>query len=269
MSGRLRVLVTNDDGVDSPGIRALAGAIHAAGHEVTVLAPAADCSGAGAGIGPLHRGEPIPLASRTWPELPEVTVGVIERPPATAVYLACLGALGGRPDAVASGINPGANTGHLVLHSGTVGAALTAVGLGVPAIAVSMEWSETGEYHWTTAAALAPGGLEFVTAGRTPRALNMNIPNRPIPELRGVREATLAPYGVFWVASADRHGDDLRMEFHGADDGVHPATDEALLRDGYATVTPLAGIARTRLKGAGDAVDNAWRRMVTNTHRES
>ena len=105
-----------------------------------------------------------------WDELPDVPVLAIERPPATAVYLACLGAFGDRPDVVASGINPGANTGHLVLHSGTVGAALTAAGLGVPALAVSLRWSEDGEYQWDTAGALAVPALEWVARGDgTPR----------------------------------------------------------------------------------------------------
>ena len=184
---RLRVLVTNDDGVGSPGILALATAAHEAGHDVRVVGPAIDLSGAGASIGPLHRGEPIPLAERRWPELPDVPVLAIERPPATAVYLACIGAFGERPDVVASGINPGANTGHLVLHSGTVGAALTAAGLGVPSIAVSLRWSEDGEYHWATAAALAVGALDWVVAGDNARVLNLNVPNRPIAELEGVR----------------------------------------------------------------------------------
>jgi 5'-nucleotidase len=257
---RRRVLVTNDDGVSSPGIVALARALHEAGHDVRVVAPATDLSGAGASIGPLHRGEPIPVAERTWTELPDVPVAAIERPPATAVYLACLGAFGERPDVVASGINPGANTGHLVLHSGTVGAALTAAGLGVPALAVSLRWSEDGEYHWASAAALAAPALDWVVAGDEPRVLNLNVPNRPLDELRGVREATLAPYGEFWVASADLRDGDLRMEFTGKTDDFDPATDEALLNDGYATVTPLLGIVAAPLKGSGATVDNAWRR---------
>ena len=163
--GPRRVLVTNDDGVGSPGIVALARALHEAGHDVRVVAPTTDLSGAGASIGPLHRGERIPVSERRWSELPEVPVLAIERPPATAVYLACLGAFGERPDIVASGINPGANTGHLVLHSGTVGAALTAAGLGVPALAVSMRWDEAGEYHWSTAASLAVAALDWAAAG--------------------------------------------------------------------------------------------------------
>ena len=61
-----------------------------------------------------------------WDELPDLSVHAIDAPPATAVFAACLGAFGDLPDLVASGINPGANTGHLVLHSGTVGATLTA-----------------------------------------------------------------------------------------------------------------------------------------------
>ncbi|MGZ6953668.1 MAG: 5'/3'-nucleotidase SurE [Acidimicrobiia bacterium] len=261
---RARVLVTNDDGVASPGIRVLARALHAAGHDVRVVAPATDLSGAGASIGPLHRGEPIPVSERHWPELPDVPVLAIERPPATAVYLACIGGFGEKPDVVASGITPGANTGHLVLHSGTVGAALTAAGLGVPALAVSMRWSEDGEYHWETAASLAVPALGWALEARDEdtgtRVLNLNVPNRPIQELRGVRDAALAPYGEFWVASADLRDGDLRMEFRGKTDDFDPSTDEALLTEGYATVTPLHGIVASPLKGAADAVDKRWRR---------
>jgi 5'-nucleotidase len=257
----MRVLVTNDDGVESPGIVALARGLADAGHDVFVVAPASDLSGAGASIGPLHRSEPIPVAHRTWPELPDVPVLALERPPATAVYLACLGAFGERPDVVASGINPGANTGHLVLHSGTVGAALTAAGLGVPALAVSIKWSETG-YHWQTAARYAVPALDWATTRgpgeRTPRILNLNVPNAPAAEVLGVRDATLAPYGEFWVASSDIRSGDLRIEFQGptveagTTDG---STDAALVTAGYATVTPLLGIVAAPLKGAAESVE--------------
>ena len=147
-----------------------------------------------------------------------------------------------------------------MLHSGTVGAALTAAGLGVPALAVSLRWSEDGTYHWDAAATLAVPALRWVVGGGDARVLNLNVPNRPLDELRGVREATLAPYGEFWVASADLRDGDLRMEFTGKTDDFDPATDEALLSEGYATVTPLLGIVAAPLKGAGPSVDNAWRR---------
>ncbi len=258
----MRVLVTNDDGVDSPGILALATAMHGAGHEVVVVAPASDLSGAGASIGPLHSSESIPLSKRTWQSLPDIEVIAIERPPATAVYLACLGAFGPRPDAVASGINPGANTGHLVLHSGTVGAALTAAGLGLPAIAVSITWSTDG-YYWSTAADLAVPALEWAIASNgiankgEARVLNLNVPNLPLDEVHGVKEADLAPYGEFWVASVDPSEGDVRIEFKGADHEPHPASDAALVTTGWATVTPLLGIVAGTIKGAAKMVENA------------
>jgi 5'-nucleotidase len=256
----VRVLVTNDDGVDAPGIHVLARALHDAGHAVSVIAPASDLSGAGASIGPLHRSEPIPVAARSWRELPGVEVVAIERPPATAVYLACLGAFGPPPEMVASGINPGANTGHLVLHSGTVGAALTAAGLGVPAVALSMKWTD-GDYHWETAARLAAPAVAWASEGATdaarPRVLNVNVPNVAFPELRGVRDAHLAPYGEFWVASADLREGDLRIEFQGRDETPDPGTDVALLAEGYATVTPLAGIVAAPLKDLGGSVETS------------
>jgi 5'-nucleotidase len=256
----VRVLVTNDDGVDAPGIQVLARALHEAGHDVSVVAPASDLSGAGASIGPLHRSEPIPVAARSWRDLPGVPVIAIERPPATAVYLACLEAFGERPDVVASGINPGANTGHLVLHSGTVGAALTAAGLGVPAVALSMKWTD-GEYRWETAARLAAPAVAWAATPDGPRArprvLNVNVPNVAFEDLRGVRDAQLAPYGEFWVASADLREGDLRIEFQGRDDTPDPDTDVALLADGYATVTPLLGIVAAPLKDLDGSVETS------------
>jgi 5'-nucleotidase len=263
----MRVLVTNDDGVESAGIVALTKALHAAGHDVFVVAPASDLSGAGASIGPLHRSEGIPVAEHHWDEVPDVPVLAIERPPATAVYLACLGAFGTRPDVVASGINPGANTGHLILHSGTVGAALTAAGLGVPALAVSMKWSETG-YFWETAARIAVPALDWVSAGDgPPRILNLNVPNRKLDEVLGIREAKLAPYGEFWVASSDIRSGDLRIEFQGPAIDPEDDTDASLVVAGYATVTPLLGIVTAPLKGAAESVENGLERELrSQTH---
>jgi len=256
----MRILVTNDDGVDSPGIHALAGALVDDGHDVLVVAPIDDRSGAGASIGRLHGGGPPPVERRVWDALPDLSVHAIDAPPATAVFAACLGAFGDLPDLVASGINPGANTGHLVLHSGTVGAALTAAGLGVPALAVSLRWSEDGEYRWESAAELAVPALDWVVAGDTARVLNLNVPNRPLDEVRGVREATLAPYGEFWVASSEISSGDLRIEFQGP--AIEPGgeTDAALVVDGWATVTPLLGIVAAPLKGAAETVENALER---------
>jgi 5'-nucleotidase len=150
---RVRILVTNDDGVEAPGLRALARALVAAGHDVVVAAPDGERSGAGAGIGRLHRSGPIQRTVVEWPDLPGVAVHALATLPATAVYAGGLGAFGPPPELVASGVNKGLNTGHLVLHSGTVGAALTAAVLGLSAVAVSVAWGETE--HWDTAAGYA------------------------------------------------------------------------------------------------------------------
>jgi 5'-nucleotidase len=250
----MRILVTNDDGVDSPGIHALAAALVDDGHDVLVVAPTDDRSGAGASIGRLHGGGPPPVERRVWDELPDLPVHAIDAPPATAVFAACLGAFGDLPDLVASGINPGANTGHLVLHSGTVGATLTAAGYGVPGLAVSIDWSQTQEYEWTTAARFAAAAVEWVAKpDGDPRILNINVPNRPFGEVLGIREAELAPSGEVWVASADVTSGDLKIEITGRGDPA-PGTDVALVQEGYVSVTPLMSIVRSRATGAAASI---------------
>jgi 5'-nucleotidase len=264
----VRILVTNDDGVGSPGIKALATALVMDGHDVTVFAPTTDRSGAGAAIGKLYGEAPPPVVRADWPDLPGVPVHALDAPPATAVLAACLGAFGEKPELVASGINPGQNTGHLVLHSGTVGAALTAAGLGVPGLAVSLQYSLEGEYLWETAATFAAAAVEWVArAGDgTPRVLNMNAPNLPVNEVKGVWEAELAAHGEVWIASADVSGGDLKIEFAGRGEAA-PGTDVALIRDGYVAVTPLVSISRAApgdVRGAADAIETfqAWARLL-------
>jgi 5'-nucleotidase len=251
----MRILVTNDDGVHAPGILALAQALHRAGHEIFVVAPSSDRSGSSAAIGAVHRSGPIPFTEHEWPDLPEASVRSIDAPPATAVYASCLGGFGDPPDLVASGVNPGANTGHLVLHSGTVGAALTAAGLGVPGLAVSIEWNEDGAYLWEVPAAFAAAAVDWVADPiGGPRVLNLNVPNLPLADVRGVREARLAPYGTVWTATADTTSGDLLLEFKGNDVEPDPDTDLALVRAGYAAVSPLLGMERAPLAGAADAI---------------
>lgn len=251
----MRVLVTNDDGVTAVGLRTLAEALHHAGHDVFVVAPDSDRSGAGAAIGALHQSGSIPVVEHRWDALPFPVLS-LDAPPATGVYAACLGAFGDPPEAVVSGINPGSNTGHLVLHSGTVGAALTGAGLGVPGAAVSMKWSDDG-YHWDTAARLAVAACPWIERCGQAVVLNINAPNVPFEDLRGVREATLAPYGEVWLTSAHTRAGDLRMEFRGRADAVDPDTDAALVAAGFATVTPLVGIARADLDGSAASIESA------------
>ncbi len=264
----MRILVTNDDGVESPGIKSLAAALAADGHDVTVFAPTTDRSGAGAGIGKLYGETPPPVVRADWSDVPGVAVHAMDAPPATAVLAACLGAFGEPPELVASGINPGQNTGHLVLHSGTVGAALTAAGLDVPGLAVSLQFSMDGEYRWETAATFAVAAVEWTASNSDsrPRVLNINVPNLPVDEVLGVREATLAAHGEVWIAAADVSGGDLKIEFKGLGEAA-PGTDVALVREGYVAVTPLVGISRSDPSGATGAADaltltRAWERIL-------
>ncbi len=233
------MLVTNDDGVESPGLHALARAIVALGHEVVVVAPSGERSGSGAAIGRLHRGGPVPWTEVEWPDLPDVAVNSVDLPPAATVYAGCLGAFGRKPDVVASGVNPGLNYGHLVLHSGTVGAALTAAVLGVPAVAVSVGWGE--QSHFDTAAALAAHALTWVAEpAATPRVVNLNVPNIALDQVRGVRDAAPSPFNEDWKAET-RPGE-LVLEYVGRVTDVQPGTDLAYVHDGYAAVTVLTRI---------------------------
>jgi 5'-nucleotidase len=253
----MRILVTNDDGVDSPGIHALAAALVADDHDVFVVAPTDDRSGAGASIGRMMGVGPPPVEQRAWDELPGVLVHAIDAPPAMAVFATALGAFGDLPDVIVSGINPGNNTGHLVLHSGTVGATLTGAGYGIPGVAMSINWSIEGEYHWDAAARIAASAVEWVAKpDGDARVLNVNAPNLPLADIKGVREAELAPAGEVWVASADVSQGDLRIEITGRADPA-PGTDVALVHDGYVSVTPLMSIVRGSARGAAEAVADA------------
>lgn len=244
----MRVLVTNDDGVEAPGLLALTEAVVAAGHDAIVVAPTGQCSGSGAAIGRLHRSGPIACTSVHWPSVPDVPVYALDVVPAAAVYAGCLGSFGPPPDAVASGVNPGLNYGHLVLHSGTVGAALTAATLGLPGVAVSIAWHE--EPRWRTAAALVPPALEWAAAHAPGQALSLNVPDVEPAELRGVRPATLAPYMETWRAT-HRPGE-VTLEYVGHAHEPPAGSDLALVHDGYAALTLLRGVMGVEASDAAD-----------------
>ena len=116
-----------------PASTPLAAALVADGHDVLVVAPTDDRSGAGASIGRLHRRRSTAgRATRRGTSSPTCRCTPSTRRRRPRCSPPCLGAFGDLPDLIASGINPGANTGHLVLHSGTVGATLTGAGLRHP-----------------------------------------------------------------------------------------------------------------------------------------
>ena len=191
----MRILVTNDDGIESLGLHVLARSLKKHG-EVVIAAPDSEYSGAGAAIGPIHLSEPevhlvdIDGIDTSWS---------ISGPPALCVMFARLG-LFGDIDLVVSGINPGANVGRSVYHSGTVGAALTARHTNIPSLAVSQHLDGFGangknwndlilNQKWHTAAEVASAvvnGLLRDDIGDSP-VVNINVPNLELDQIEGWR----------------------------------------------------------------------------------
>jgi 5'-nucleotidase len=241
------VLVTNDDGIHSPGLHVLARRLADDGHHVRVVAPDHDSSGASASIGilPADRRLPAPLVE--LPELAGIEVRTVPGPPGLAVLAARAGAFGPPPDIVVSGINSGANTGQLVLHSGTVGAALTAQNFGGCGLAVSLEAAD--QWYWDTAAAIASEVVRWMLRATPARTvINLNVPGRPLADVQGLRAARLAPIGHVQVASAPGALDDLQTVFEASRETAPPDSDTALLAAGFATHTPLRGVAEASLE---------------------
>ena len=271
----MRLLVTNDDGVDGPGLHVLAGALHDAGHEVVVAAPLTNYSGSGASIGALGIGNELVLRPAVVPGFDRIPAYGVDGPPALAVMAANLGAFGDRPDVVVSGINPGNNTGRAVLHSGTVGAALTASNFGISGVAVSIadsaaerRYAATGEVsderlkvrdeiHWSTAAALAVHAVDWIADEPAGTILNLNLPDVPLAELKGVRWAEPAAVGTVRAALVEVETNRLRLELQPTGQELPPGTDTALVRGGYAAVTLLTGVGVAERVPVADLLERA------------
>jgi 5'-nucleotidase len=198
----MRILVTNDDGIDSIGLHILARSLVELDlGEVIIVAPNAEYSGYGAAYGSLHLAKPeahrvdVDGIGESWS---------VTGPPALCVLLSRLGAFGDPFDLVVAGINPGANVGRSVYHSGTMGAALTSRAGGTSGIAVSQAvanfgiegqaWDEmlTGQ-KWESAGHI--GALVAREILRDlpdePVAINVNVPNLAIEEIKGWRRTTV------------------------------------------------------------------------------
>ena len=252
-----RVLITNDDGIAAPGIRSLARAAADSGLDVVVAAPAEEASGASAAMSAYTDDGRVMITSHRLAGLDGVAAYGVTASPSYIVVLAMLDSFGAAPDLVLSGINRGANAGRAVLHSGTVGAAFTAAGYGCPAMAVSLDvlspmsaasggnalavLDETDDEarNWATAADLAKELLPRLDDLPTGAVLNLNVPDRPATEVRGLRQATLARFGQVQMALAESGEDFVRTAVEESRDRADDGTDLAWLTDGYATVTAI------------------------------
>ena len=194
-----RILVTNDDGIDSVGLHVLARAMRDHG-DVVVVAPDSEYSGSGAALGALHVMHPearrttISGIAESW---------TINGPPGLCAMFARLGVFG-PIDLIVSGINPGANVGRAVYHSGTVGAALTARNGGISGVAVSQAvngygvegqgWDEMiADQQWDSAAHVGSAVVGAVLGSDLgePVVVNVNVPNLPLRRIKNWCHATI------------------------------------------------------------------------------
>ncbi|MBI4574992.1 MAG: 5'/3'-nucleotidase SurE [Planctomycetes bacterium] len=244
------ILLTNDDGVWAPGIRALAAGLAALG-EVRVVAPLAECSGTGCRItlkDPL-RVRPV--------ERGGVPFGLgVEGSPVDCVKLAFRVFLPRSPDLVVSGVNQGANLGVNAFYSGTVGAALEGAMLGVPSLALSLARFTDPDFRLSVevGTAIARAVLGRGLPGRT--LLNVNVPPLDPGEVRGLRLTRQGTGGL--REEYERRTDPTGRDYYWIKGQPSPGTkdetsDDAAVRAGYVSVTPM--VADLSLRGGPDGLD--------------
>ena len=230
----MRILVTNDDGIFSPGIKALARAMAYLG-EVVVVAPDIEQSAVGHGL-TLRR--PLRFKHTASAGLEPIPAYRVDGTPADCVVLGVH--LKGPFDLVVSGINLGANLGLDITSSGTVAGAMEATSLGIPAIAVSLDTLRMEELDFSFAAPAALAVARWVAKHGLPKKVLLNV-NVPAGAPKGFKVARLVdryfedeviersdPYGVpyYWVAGEPRAE-------------AEPGTDLWALQQGYVSVTPI------------------------------
>ena len=231
----MKILVSNDDGYQAEGIRALADALKDLG-AVTVVAPDRNRSGASNSL-------TLDMPLRVQETEPDVFC-VLGGTPTDCVHLAISGLFDYRHDMVVSGVNDGANLGDDVLYSGTVAAAMEGRFLGLPTLAVSLCTTENSGRHFASAARVARMLVGQLLEHPLERAtiLNVNIPDLPYEQLRGLRTTRLGKRHpaepvieardqrnrvVYWIGPAGA----------GADAGE--GTDFHAVAAGFVSVTPL------------------------------
>ena len=239
-----RALVTNDDGIDSPGLHALAAAARDAGLDVIVAAPSEESSGAGAALTAVRREGRTVVTRREIPGQPGLAAWAVDAQPGHIVVAALNGWFDPAPDVVLSGINLGANVGRAVLHSGTVGAALTAGISDARGLAVSLAVGlhPTGEPHWDSAAAVLPPVLDLLLDSPEGTVLSLNVPDLPAADLGSLRHAALAHGGTVQARVDEIRDGDLLLGEIEVSDEPEEGTDSALLLAGHPTLTALRSV---------------------------
>jgi 5'-nucleotidase len=231
------ILLVNDDGIEAPGLKHLWRGLQNMA-ELVIVAPTEERSGAGVGITPRR---PLYIQPVAWEN--DTPAWRVNGTPADCVKLGLCAALDRKPDLIVSGINNGQNAGRNAFYSGTVGAVIEGVMRGIPGLAMSITYQPKGDFslaerhvgdlvHYLLEHPLPPGTL-----------LNANFPSAgEVEKLAGIR-FTRQGLGYWSEQLCERlHPDGYPYYWLG---GVHREFDEpeesdiALLKQGYATVTPL------------------------------
>jgi 5'-nucleotidase len=226
----VRILVTNDDGYRSDGIRALVQALRDVG-EVTTVAPVLEASAVGHALTLRH---PLRLESI------EDRVFAVDGTPTDCVNIAATHVFKGLPDLVVSGINKGWNLGDDITYSGTVAGALEGALLGIPSIAVSLRQTR-GDYDFTFAARAAATMADAILRRPLPARTFLNI-NVPKGQPKGYRVTVQAKRNH--VTSVSERHDPKGRAYYWIEEGQndwepHDRSDYQAVRDGYVSVTPL------------------------------
>ena len=230
----MRVLVSNDDGVDAPGIRVLAECLATVG-QVTVVAPDRDRSGASNSLT-----LDAPIRALKMDDGRYRVAGT----PTDCVHLALAGLLDHEPDIVVSGINNSSNLGDDVIYSGTVSAAMEGRFLGLPAIAVSLVSRDHKGEHYASAAQAVLQLMKRLLVDPLPAdtILNVNVPDPPWHEIQGFEVTRLGKRhrSAPCIAQTDPRGKPIWWigPAGGAEDDG-PGTDFDAVRRGYVSVTPI------------------------------
>jgi 5'-nucleotidase len=224
----MRILVTNDDGVEAPGLRALVRALRDIG-EIVVVAPESEMS---ASAHSLTLTRPLKVKRRSR------GVYSVDGTPTDCVYLALFEIVGRDVDLVVSGINRGWNLGDDITYSGTVAAALEGTLLGCPSFAISTEkarpmpYAPSAAFARTVAREVLRHGLPADTY------LNVNVPAGPIKGVRLARQGKRTYHDG--VATEKGSGGEVLYRIGGYPEWhEQPGSDIAAFRSGHITVTPL------------------------------
>ena len=233
---KLNILVSNDDGIDAPGIFALVQELRKIGN-VTVVAPDKQQSAVGHAIT-----MNFPLRAREFRKNGVFFGHAVEGTPADSVKLAVKALLKKKPDLLVSGINHGANTAISIIYSGTVSAATEGTILGIPSIAISL--TTYGPPDFTYAAKFARKLAQLVLKKGLPEGtlLNVNVPPLPAKEIKGI--VVTRQGRAVWNDTFDVRRDPANKEYFwltGAlaekDEGL--GFDQSAIRNNYVSVTPI------------------------------